>query len=194
MIVYHGRQPRPRFLAAGVEDQNVELGMIGLPDGVRPIGAVPVHQLELVAESGGALMRERQHRRFDLAYDVVDTAVGWRPPSLCDGKSGDAAVDGGNRWRRLEKCHALDQLHQLLWKCTLARFRSQRSFKRCRPAGPIAGKPAPGGTDRDAGVGRNLRQRQFVVEMLAKHVHAPRDFGAARLRLWIIRHGDLLCP
>lgn len=69
IVVDHGRQPRPNFLAVGVEDQNVELGMIGLPGRVRPLGAMPMDQFVSVTESGFAFMSERQRGRIDLTGD-----------------------------------------------------------------------------------------------------------------------------
>jgi hypothetical protein len=51
-------QPRPRGRAVGFEDQDVELGVVGLPEGVGLAGAVPPGQLEPVPERRLSLLGE----------------------------------------------------------------------------------------------------------------------------------------
>ena len=48
-IVDHGREPRLDSRAAGMDQQNVQRGVIGLPDRVRRIRFPAVHQLKCVA-------------------------------------------------------------------------------------------------------------------------------------------------
>src|SRR3546814_4560613 len=62
-------QPRPHRATAGIEDQDIELGVIGLPDRIGVFGAVPMHQLELVAEGGSTFMCQGQHRRIDPPHE-----------------------------------------------------------------------------------------------------------------------------
>lgn len=132
MIVHHRRQPRPCRPATSIEDEDVEFGVVGLPDRVRAIGAMTMDHLVFVAESGSALMRERQHRRIDPAHDIANAAVGRRVPSIFASDMHNATMDGCDRGRRLRQRHALDQLDQTVRK--LAHGRSGRA----RPIGPLA--------------------------------------------------------
>lgn len=191
MIVHHGRQPRPRNLAAGIQDQDIELGMVRLPCRVRASGTMPMHHLETVSEYRSAVMSERQHCRVDLSHDIAHAAVGWRGPSLLAGNVGHATMDRRDRWRRLEQRHPLDQFDQFHREGARSRFRSRWARKAEWPIGTVACEPAPGGADCDAGVGRHLSQRHLIMEVRAKHRHTPGNFGAVRFRPLIIRHGDL---
>jgi hypothetical protein len=58
VVVDHRGQPRPRGRPIGVEDQDVELGVVGLPEGVGPAGTVPPDQLEPVPERRLSLLGE----------------------------------------------------------------------------------------------------------------------------------------
>src|SRR3546814_7091926 len=69
-------QPRPHRATAGIEDQDIELGVIGLPDRIGVFGAVPMHQLELVAEGGSTFMCQGQHRQIDPPHDIAHAAIG----------------------------------------------------------------------------------------------------------------------
>ncbi|AOF95319.1 hypothetical protein BSY17_4168 (plasmid) [Sphingobium sp. RAC03] len=109
VIVQHRRQPRPHRATAGIEDQDIELGVIGLPDRIGVFGAVPMHQLELVAEGGSTFMCQGQHRRIDPPHDIAHAAIGRHSPLPFADDGGETAMDGHDRWRRFEQRHALDQ-------------------------------------------------------------------------------------
>ena len=168
--------------------------MIGLPDRIGAIGAVPMHQLELVAEGGSAFMRQGQHRRIDPAHDITHAAIGRHSPFPFVDDGGETAMDGHDRWRRFEQRHALDQFDQFFRKGTLAGLRSGRTRQPGRAIGPVTGKPAAGGADRYASIGRGLTQRHRIMEVAAKHGHPCRDFDASRFRRSIIGHGALPRP
>ena len=194
MIVQHRRQPRSHRATACIEDQDIKLGMIGLPDRIGTIGAVPIHQLELVAEGGRTFLCQRQHRRIDPAHDIAHAAVGRHSPLPFADDGGETAMDGDDRGRRFEQRHALNQFDQLFREDALAGFGSVRARQPGRAIGPVAGKPAAGGADRYARIGRGLTQRHRIMEMPAKHGHPCRDFGGSRFRRSIIGHGALPRP
>ena len=194
VIVQHGRQPRPHLATACVEDQDIELGMIGLPDRIGALGAVSIHQLELVAEGGSTFMCQGQHRRINPAHDISHASVGRHSPFPFADDAGETAMDGHDRWRRFDQRHALDQFHQFFREGALAGFRSGRTCQPCRTIGTVAGEPAAGGTDRYAGIDRGLTQRHRVMEVPAKHGHPFCNFATSRFWLSIIGHGDMPCP
>lgn len=78
MIVENDRKPRPRWLAIRIDDQNVEHGVIRLPERVRRFGAVPVNEFIAIAKSRCALVRQSRQRRIEAANNRVNGCVGRR--------------------------------------------------------------------------------------------------------------------
>ena len=72
MVVDYGRKPRAGRLASFIDDEQVEHGVIGLPDRIGGACAVPVNELVAVAEGGGALMRQRHDCRIEIGEDRID--------------------------------------------------------------------------------------------------------------------------
>jgi len=95
IVVDHRREPGPGFFAVRVDDQNVELGVVGLPGRVGPIGAMAMHQLIAVAERRLAFMRERERRGVEPGHDRVNAAIGRRLPAPLVRDRGDPAMNGG---------------------------------------------------------------------------------------------------
>lgn len=87
MIVNDSCQPWADRCAIRVGDQDVKFSVIGLPDRIRTLGAVPINHLELLAKCGVTFMRERDKCGVQCGDDRVSTAVRrWRPSLLlCDG-------------------------------------------------------------------------------------------------------------
>ena len=61
IIILHDGQPGTGGLAVCVEDKEIELGVIRLPDRIGALSAVPVDQLVAVTIGGWTLMDEAQH-------------------------------------------------------------------------------------------------------------------------------------
>jgi hypothetical protein len=95
MIVDNRRQPRARRLARLVEDEQIERGVIGLPDRVGSTRPVPVNHLKPVAEGGCAFMRQSHRRWINGREDRVDRAVRGDAPALRRRDLADAAANGG---------------------------------------------------------------------------------------------------
>src|SRR3546814_7629606 len=74
-----------------------------LPDRIGVFGAVPMHQLELVAEGGSTFMCQGQHRRIDPPHDIAHAAIGRHSPLPFADDGGETAMDGHDRWRRFEQ-------------------------------------------------------------------------------------------
>jgi len=70
-VVEHDRQPRPGRAAVRVQHQQVQLGVVGLPDLVRPVGLPAVHQLVAVAQRRRPVVRQRQQVRVQAGDDRV---------------------------------------------------------------------------------------------------------------------------
>ena len=95
IVVHHGRQPGPDGLARLIKGEQVEQGVIGLPDRIGGRGAVAMDQLVAVAEGGCPLMRQRHHGGIERGEDRIDRAVGRNTPALCLGDFAYAPVNGG---------------------------------------------------------------------------------------------------
>lgn len=100
VVVDHGREPGPDWPAAFVEHQDIEPGVIGLPERVGRARPVPVDQLVAVAKGGGTLESQGHHGRIEAGEYGADRAVGGRAPSLCLSDGRDPPVNGGGRGLR----------------------------------------------------------------------------------------------
>src|ERR1022692_856767 len=58
LIVDHGGEPRLGNLAVRTDQQNVERGVVGLPDRIRCVRFAPMNQFESVAVRLRSLMRK----------------------------------------------------------------------------------------------------------------------------------------
>ena len=97
VVVLDQCQPRPGRAARRGDHPQVQQGVVGLPDLVRPGRFAAVHQVEHLLVPFCALVRERGHRRVDAPHDVVDRGVaGYRPPLA----PGLLRPPGGAPWRR----------------------------------------------------------------------------------------------
>ncbi len=76
MIVDHGGQPGSNHVAARVSDQQIELGVVGLPNCVWVPRSMSVDELKPIPESRRALMSQRGHGRIEPGDDRVYAAVG----------------------------------------------------------------------------------------------------------------------
>ena len=77
MIVDHRCQPRAGHRAVGVEDADIEQGVIGRPCRAGAFRSVPMHQFVPITECGVALMSKCQHSRTDAAGDCVNARIRW---------------------------------------------------------------------------------------------------------------------
>lgn len=67
--------------------------MIGLPDGIWPLGAVPVDQLIPVAIGGWPLMDEAQHGRIERIHHSSHCRVGRDAVTFLFGSLRNAPAD-----------------------------------------------------------------------------------------------------
>lgn len=166
MVVDHGRQPWADHRAVGIEDHNVELGMIGLPCCVRPLGAMVMDQFISVTERGLAFMSKRQDGWVDLADDRMDARVGRRLQALFLRDLVDAAMNGRDREARPG-----------------TRIRAQIASEGGGATLPHPGNPTPGGAKWDAGGVGHLGQRGFAFDIGAQQREAFRSLRHAILYL-----------
>ena len=75
VIVHDYCQPRPCGLAVGVQDQDVQLRVICLPQGVWLFGAVAKDRLIVIPERRGAVVGKCHQVGIEGADDTVDGAV-----------------------------------------------------------------------------------------------------------------------
>ena len=90
-VVSQGRDGLARL----IKDQQIEQGVIGLPDRIGGRGTVAMDQLVAVAEGGCPLMRQRHHGGIERGEDRIDRAVGRRTPALRCGDVAHTPVNGG---------------------------------------------------------------------------------------------------
>lgn len=83
MVVDHDREPGSiRFAAYGTGDEDVEFGVIGLPDLVGPVGSAQVYELVSIAIRNGSIQRERYQCRVEGLHDISDSGVAGHQPGL----------------------------------------------------------------------------------------------------------------
>src|SRR5271165_618931 len=100
MVIEDGGQPRPLRLTVGIQNQDIELGVIGLPGRIRSFRPMPVNKLELVSVSRMTLMGQSHQGRIESADNCMDTAVcGGRELALPRDRC-DPSMNGGDRWAR----------------------------------------------------------------------------------------------
>jgi len=103
-VVEHDGQPRPGRCPRLVEHEQVELGVVGLPDLVRPLRLAPVDQLVAVPQRHRPVVRQRQQLRVQGGHDRVDGAVGRDRPAVLEGRAarpaGDARDPGSGTLQR----------------------------------------------------------------------------------------------
>lgn len=82
MIVDDDGQPRPHRLRVGVQDQQVELCMVSLPDRIRSVRPMSMDQLEAIAIGCGAIMGQSDKARIETPNDGMHGGIGRHPPVL----------------------------------------------------------------------------------------------------------------
>ena len=118
MIVDHHCQPGPRLVAVRIHNHEIEFGVIGLPDRIRSVGAMPVDELESVAIGGRAVMGQRDETGVELAYDRVDGRVGWHRPPLGIDQCSKPPMNGRSGKTGRAKRKPLDDAHKSRWQAT----------------------------------------------------------------------------
>jgi hypothetical protein len=97
VVVLDDGQPRaPAF----VKDQDVELGVIGLPDLVGRRRLAAVDELEALAVTHRPLVREHDEPRVQRAHDRVHRCVARRRPPMLARDIDRLAMDERGRRRR----------------------------------------------------------------------------------------------
>ena len=97
VVVNDRGQPGPRGFAVRIDDKDVEAGVVGLPERVRPLGAVAVDQLEAVTVGGRALQREGDHPRVQVTDDGMDAAERGCCEAVLFGGGADPTMDRSDR-------------------------------------------------------------------------------------------------
>jgi hypothetical protein len=113
MVVQDQRQPRSCGRPIAVQDEDVELGVVGLPDLVWPVRFAAVDQLVAVTPRGRAVLGERHQRRVDRGDDPRDRAVRRHRPPLLTRDLSDAPSDRRCRQSRSPQRERLDQTDEL---------------------------------------------------------------------------------
>jgi hypothetical protein len=180
-VVEHDGQPRPRRRAGLVEDEQVEFGVVGLPDLVRPLGLAPVDQLVAVPQRHRPVVRQRQQLRVQGGHDRVDGAVGRDRPAVLEGRAarpaGDARDPGSGTLQR----QALHQPHQLLGQPAATAVRTVSPGQARQAGRPVSGQPPLRRAQRHPAVAGRHRQGHVVLHDRAQHCPAPHHHRALPL-------------
>jgi hypothetical protein len=165
MVVEDDGQPRARRAAVAIQDEDVELGVVGLPQVVRVPGLAAVDQLVLVAQGGRAFVGQGHQVRVEAGHDRGHAAVrGDRPPmGRCD--LFDLARDRGRRWARAGQRQALDQAHQLGREPAATTVGSLSAGQGAQAAVPVAGQPALRGSGRYPGLAGGTQEWDTLFQV-----------------------------
>ena len=97
MVVDDDRQPRADHRTCRVMHQDVELGVVGLPDLVRGCRFAPMQQLVALPIGLGALVGEHGHRRVHCPHGGMHRRIARRRPTLLRDGGAHQAVNGRGR-------------------------------------------------------------------------------------------------
>lgn len=182
VIVEHEGQPGPGRRAAGVQHEDVEQGMIGLPDGIRPLGAVTVDQFEAVPIRRGPVMGERDESRVECARDRMNGGIGRHRPRLRPGHRGDAPMNGRRGEARLAEGKALDHRHQVRSQTAFPGIRAPAACE-TRDAGcPVARRPSLQAAQGKPGIPCRLGEGDAVQNMRTDRLEPAHRVAALGLR------------
>jgi hypothetical protein len=78
IVVKDDRKPRFPRVAALVLDEEVKLGMVGLPYGVRPLGFAAMEKIECFRVDLRAFVSEGEKPWFKSTHQCIDLGVAWR--------------------------------------------------------------------------------------------------------------------
>ena len=78
IIIDDDCEPWPRGLAVRVHDQDIERGVIGLPERIRRFGAMPVNEFVAVAKCRHPFVRQGRKRRIDPSHNGMNGRFGRR--------------------------------------------------------------------------------------------------------------------
>jgi hypothetical protein len=109
VVVDHDRQPRPQRGAVLLEQQDVELRMINLPNGVRFRSFAPMHHVKVLAVGSCPLMRQDHQAIRKRTHKSVDRPVARHWLAGCFRKLPDLTVDGCDWNRGSFECQALNR-------------------------------------------------------------------------------------
>jgi hypothetical protein len=105
------------------DDQDVELGVVGLPDLIRRVGLAAVDELEALAVAHRPVMREHNQPMGRARARSRTPSRSSAPASRARARRDRLAVDERGRRRRATQREALDQLDE---------------HRRCPPLAPVA--------------------------------------------------------
>lgn len=100
VIIHDGGQPGAVGLPVRADDENVEFGVVGLPDVVRPFRPTAEHQLVTIAVGRGTFQRGGDERWVEGLHDLPDGRVARRRFSVAQALLGDEAMQRRDRRTR----------------------------------------------------------------------------------------------
>ena len=177
MTVSHGRAGCPD----GVDDPEVKLGVVGLPDVVRALGLAAMDEIERLAVALVAVVRERDHRRVQRSHDRVDGRVARCRPAVALGDLQGAAMDRRGARPRTSQRDPLDHRHELVGHAAPTAVRARGCGEPDQAAVAVAREPALCGSFGHAGVACGVNQRDAVFKVRAQHAPAQQRFRSRRL-------------
>lgn len=179
MIIDDRREPRPRGLALLVQDQNVQEGVVGLPEGVRRLRPVAVNQLEAITEGGWPVLRQSDHCRVEGGEDRMHGGVGRSGPALSPRRFNHPPVDGGCGPARPLEPKALDQGNELGRQPAPASVAANEPGQALNAILAVARQPALCGPEWHARLRRDPRERHFLLKGGLEHGQAGHSLAAS---------------
>jgi hypothetical protein len=137
-VIENHRQPRPRGAARLIEDEQVELRVVGLPDRVGRGGLAPQRQLEAVAVGGRTVMSEREQTAVERGDDRPSGRVTRCRPAAFGRQPADLPVHVRDRRSRAPQREALDQRNDLRRHAPRAAVGARGARQAREPAGAKA--------------------------------------------------------
>jgi len=126
VVILDHRQPRTRRALLVVEDEQVKLGVVGLPDLVGALGLAAVDKLEALAVAHRPVVREHEQPRVKRAHDRVDRGVARRRPLMRARDGRRLTMDIRDRRRGPAQREPFDQLDELGHGAPLPAVRARR--------------------------------------------------------------------
>src|SRR5712692_18845 len=138
--------------------------MIGLPDGVRPIGFASIEQIKLLSVGFGAVVRQRHERGGQVMDNRVDEAIARWLQVVLRRQLADVTMDRTHAERWSLESQAFDELPQGVVETMVPMVATSLAHQARQALSAIALHPACQCPEREPMLTCNLGQRDVFMQ------------------------------
>lgn len=169
-------------MSVGVDNQDIELGVVGLPGRVRPFCTMPINQLVTIAKCCVTLMRERNHGRVKFANNCIDAAIRRSGALALFCHRNQTSMNRSDRRSRLAEEEAFDQANQFIGHFMVTYIGPPHAHESDQTRSSVPKQPPLGGTQRNSGVMGGCGQGDVVLEVRPQRCKSDHRYFALHFR------------